>query len=166
MRTAIRTFGLLGLVCTLLSMPAHGQSPRYGTGLQVMGSTAVESVSPGFHFRTTLPITQDLSLGGSLGFAGFVFEGQANATYAFDPEVSLIVTIPNPSRSATYVLGGAGYHLPFGNQPPASGPSFHLGIGRIWALQDTTLFLEFTPALYVREQSAAGLFPIRGGVIF
>ena len=162
----LRTFALLSIFALLLSASAQGQSLRYGTGLQVMGSTAVASVSPGFHFRTTLLITQDLSLGGGLGLAGFVFEGQSNAVYAVDPEVSLIVTIPTPSRSATYLLGGGGYHVPFGNDPPASGPSFHLGLGRIWALQETTLFLEFTPALYVRDSSAGGLFPIRAGVIF
>ena len=166
MLRSFRTFLLLGIVGLLSLAPAQGQSLRYGTGLQVMGSTAVASVSPGFHFRTTLPITQDLSLGGGVGLAGFVFEGQVNASYALDPEISLVVTIPNPSRSATYLLGGGGYHVPFGNDPPASGPSFHLGLGRIWALQGTTLFLEFTPALYVRESSAAGLFPLRGGVIF
>ncbi|MEF8866479.1 MAG: hypothetical protein V5A20_12040, partial [Salinibacter sp.] len=60
----LRTFALLSIFAPLLSAPAQGQSLRYGTGLQVMGSTAVASVSPGFHFRTTLPITQDLSLGG------------------------------------------------------------------------------------------------------
>lgn len=162
----LRTLFLLGILGLLLAAPAQGQSLRYGTGLQVMGSTAVASVSPGFHFRTTLPITQDLSVGGGLGLAGFVFEGQTNAVYTLDPEVSLIVTIPSPSRSATYLLGGGGYHVPFGNDPPSSGPSFHLGLGRIWALQDTTIFLEFAPALYVRESSAAGLFPLRGGVIF
>ncbi|MBB4062771.1 hypothetical protein GGP80_002921 [Salinibacter ruber] len=162
----LRTFALLSIFALLLSASAQGQSLRYGTGLQVMGGTAVASVSPGFHFRTTLPITQDLSLGGGIGLAGFVFEGQADAVYAVDPEVSLIVTIPTPSRSATYLLGGGGYHVPFGNDPPASGPSFHLGLGRIWALQETTLFLEFTPALYVRDSSAGGLFPIRAGVIF
>lgn len=166
MLRSFRTLLLLGIVGLLSVAPAQGQSLRYGAGLQVLGSTAVASASPGFHFRTTLPITQDLSVGGGVGLAAFVFEGQTNAVYALDPEVSLIVTIPNPSRSATYLLGGGGYHVPFGNDPPANGPSFHLGIGRIWALQDTTLFLEFTPAIYVRENSAAGLFPLRGGVIF
>lgn len=131
-----------------------------------MGSTGVESVSPGFHFRTTLPVTQDLSLGGGLGIAAFVLEGQSRATYALDPEVSLIVTLPNPSKTATYLLGGAGYHLPFGSRNLAHGPSFHLGIGKIWVLQDTTLFLEASPSLYVQKEGTGFLLPVRAGVIF
>lgn len=166
MTAHIRTAILSGLLFLLAVGAGSAQSLRYGAGLQVMGSTAVKSVSPGFHVRTTLPITQDLSLGGGIGFAAFVLEGQSRATYALDPEASLIVTLPNPSKTATYLLGGAGYHLPFGNRELANGPSFHLGMGRIWVLQETTLFLEATPTLYVRENGAAGLLAIRAGVIF
>jgi len=155
------------LLALLLSVDAHAQDqPRYGVGFQVLGSTVEGNVGPGFRFRASAPLNQDVSLGLGTAFTGFIFEGRDDASFAFDPQASLIVTLPNTGSQSTYVLGGIGAYLPFGSTDADSAPTFHLGVGKVWLLNDSSFFAEFDPALYVGSDSTEVLLPIRVGVIF
>ena len=42
----------------------------------------------------------------------------------------------------------------------------HVGLGRLWSLRESTLFVELRPTLYVREAHADFVLPIRAGVVF
>jgi len=139
---------------------------RYGVGFQILGSTVENSVGPGFRFRASRPLTQDVSVGFGSAFTAFLFEGRDDASYAFDPQVSLIVTIPNTGRRGTYVQGGLGAYLPFGSIDADPAPTFHLGAGRVWELNESSFFVEVDPALYIGADSTDVLIPIRVGVIF
>ncbi len=147
--------------------PAQAQQqPRFGVGLQMMGTTVDDNVGPGLHFRTSVPINQDLSFGLGAGFTGYVLEGRDDAAYAFDPKASLIVTIPGSGRERLYVLGGAGAYVPFGQTTADSGPTFHAGIGKVWLLNESSFYVEFDPALFVGAQTTHVILPLRVGVIF
>ena len=135
----------------------------------MMGSTVVESVGTGVHFRTSFPMNRDLSLAVGTTLTGFLFQGQEEAVYAFDPEASLIVTLPDPSNSSPYFLGGAGLHVPIGAERyegVGAGPTFHLGLGKVWQQGATSLYVEIAPTLFFRRERTAILFPLRGGLIF
>jgi hypothetical protein len=158
-----------GLAAGLLAAgpAAHAQSsPRIGVGVQALGSTADENVGPGLRLRASAPINQDLSFAVGTGVTGFIFEGRDEASYSFDPQASLIVTLPVSGDQGLYFLGGAGAYLPVGETSADSGPTFHFGVGKVWLLRESSLFLEFDPAILVGEQETDVLFPLRLGVIF
>ena len=157
-----------------MSLDAHAQN-RYGGGLQVTGSTAAQGIGPALHFRTSFPMNRDFSLGLGGTLTGFFFEEET--AYALDTEASLIVTLPNPSRRSFYVLGGVGYHVPIGGHydvPSAvsgdatvgQGPTFHAGLGSVWQLTSTSLYLECSPTLFFRKERSDVLVPLRIGLIF
>jgi len=149
------------------SRPAEAQtSPRVGVGFQMMASTIEENVGPGVRFRVSAPINRDLSIAVGTAFTGYVLEGQDEANYAIDPTLSLIVTMPIDGRRGTYFLGGVGAYVPLGSFSNEAAPFFHFGFGRVWLLRDTSVFLEFSPALVISEDAADALFPLRVGVIF
>jgi len=123
-------------------------------------------MAPGFHLDAQLPITGGFSLVGGAGLSAFLLEGRTNGTYTFDPELTLKVTLPSRSKGATTVFGGAGYHIPFGPVIEGGGPTVHLGVGRIWTLRESTLFVDLVPTVVVHEQSIGVLMPLRAGVVF
>lgn len=150
-----------------ISMPAQAQQQtRFGLGLQAMGSTAENSVGPGVRFRVSAPINQEVSLGVGTGLTGYIFQGRDDASYAFDPQASIIVTLPGMGRESMYFLGGGGAYVPFASTTAESGPTFHLGVGKAWLLNESSLFFEFNPALLVGEEETKMLIPFRLGVIF
>jgi len=156
----------LGLLLGL-ELPAQAQQqPRFGVGLQLMGTTVDDNIGPGLRFRTSVPINQDISFGLGAGFTGYVLEGRDDAAYAFDPQASLIVTIPGSGRERLYVLGGAGAYVPFGQTTANSGPTFHVGVGKVWLLNESSFFFEFDPALFVGARKTHTVLPLRVGVIF
>jgi hypothetical protein len=169
LRTAVFAFALT-LTAALLAPPEvpAQSSPRFGTGLQLLGTTAGDNgnFGPGFRFRVSAPINRDLSFAIGTSFTGYIFEGQDEASYAVDPQASLVVTLPGRGSQSLYFLGGAGAYVPFGDTSADPGPTFHVGIGKVWLLQDTSLFLEFDPALLVGETQTDVLLPLRLGVIF
>ncbi len=158
---------LAGLLLLVSVRSADAQtSPRIGAGFQMMASTIEDNVGPGVRIRVSAPINRDLSIAVGTGFTGYVFEGQDDANYAIDPMLSMIVTLPVAGRRGTYFLGGIGAYVPLGDFSSEAAPFFHFGVGRVWLLQDTSIFFEFTPALVISEETAEGLFPVRVGVIF
>ncbi len=161
---------VVGLLFLSTDRATAQMETRYGGGLQMMGSSVVKSAGPGVHLRTSFPMNLDFSLAVGATVTGFLFEGSAQSSYALDPEVSLIVTLPDPSNSSPYFLGGAGAHLPIGAKnrygDVVAGPTFHFGIGNVWQLTTTSLYVEFAPTLFFRRDQTAVLFPLRGGVIF
>lgn len=181
MTTALRTLGialLLALAPSLFGPFLSGASfapadayaqdrPRFGAGVQLVGTSAGEgNFGPGFRFRVSAPINRDLSFAIGTSFTGYIFEGQDEASYAFDPQASLIVTLPGSGTESLYALGGAGAYVPFGETTADPGPTFHLGMGKVWLLQDTSVYAEVNPALIVGESETSLLFPVRLGVIF
>lgn len=161
--------GVLLALGLFLCVPdaAHAQQqPRYGVGLQLMGTTVDDNIGPGVRFRSSVPLTPDVSLGLGAGLTGYIFEGRSNAAYAFDPQASLIVTLPSSGPERSYVLGGGGAYVPFGETDAPSGPTLHAGIGKVWLLNQSSFFLEFDPALYIGKTSTNLILPIRAGIIF
>ena len=168
MRYLSTGLGLLLITVLLWSMaPTDTQAqdrPRFGVGFNSFVSTQ-DGFGPGIRFRVSSPINQDLSIGVGSGFTGFVLGGREDASYAFDPQISLIVTRTDTPTQGTYFLGGFGAYLPI-DTGSASAPTIHAGAGRVWLLQETSLFAEFNPALVIGEESAHGLFSFRFGIIF
>lgn len=164
------------VTCIVAVLLLFGETPtqaqfdnRYGGGLQMMGSTVTQSAGPGLHLRTSFPMNRELSLAVGTALTGFVLRGEDESGYALDPEVSLVVTLPDPSSSSTYFLGGAGAHIPIGSnryEDVVAGPTFHLGIGKVWQLGATSLYMELAPTLFFRRERTAVLMPLRGGIIF
>ncbi|PSQ96153.1 MAG: hypothetical protein BRD55_07770 [Bacteroidetes bacterium SW_9_63_38] len=166
----MRTLPVVVLVLGLLlgfSAPTHAQpEPRFGAGVQLMGTTVDDNFGPGVRLRSSVPLTQDVSFGLGAGFTGYIFEGRDDASYGFDPQASLIVTLPGRNRQRLYVMGGAGAYVPFGNTAAESGPTIHLGLGKVWLLNESSFFFEFDPALFIGKEQTQAVMPIRLGVIF
>jgi hypothetical protein len=164
-----RLLGSLVVLGILLgpALPAQAQDDqsRFGLGLQLLGSTAGDNVGPGLHFRASTPLNSDVSLAVGSGLTGFIFRGRDDSAFALDPQVSAIVSFSTANAQSTYVLGGAGAYVPFGDTDTDSGPTFNVGLGRAWLLQDSSLFFEFTPGVLVGAETTTLVVPLRVGVI-
>lgn len=165
MRTVLSSV-LLVLILGLASPVQAQQQPRFGVGLQMIGSTVDNNIGPGLRFRTSVPINQDISLGIGAGLNGFIFEGRDEAAYSFDPQGSLVVTLPGSGTQRLYVFGGGGAYVPFGETGAESGPTLHLGVGKVWLLNESSFFVEFDPALFIGQEATDVVLPLRLGVIF
>lgn len=166
MRRLLCFVSLLALTISFSPSAEAQQNPRFGVGIQALGSTADNTVGPGLRFRVSAPVNQEVSFGVGTGLTGYIFRGRDEASYAFDPQASIIVTLPGMGTQSMYFFGGGGAYVPFGNTPADSGPTFHLGVGKAWLLNESSLFVEFDPAILVGEERADMLFPFRVGVIF
>lgn len=153
----------------MLSLPgsvqAQNDQSRFGLGFHLLGSTASEYAGPGLHFRASTALNKDVSLALGSGLTGFIFQGRDDAAFALDPQLSAIVSFSTANAQNLYVLGGAGAYVPFGNINTESGPTFNLGIGRAWLLQESSLYFEFNPGLLVGEKKTHFVLPLRLGVI-
>ena len=167
-----RVFGLFIGVALLLSLPAptHAQSDssRFGLGLQLLGSTAGDNVGPGVHFRASTALNPDVSLALGSGLTGFIFRGRDDSAFALDPQLSAIVSFSTASTQSTYVIGGVGAYVPFGNLDSNvnGGPTLHFGVGKVWLLNESSFFLEVDPALFIGEEETNVILPLRAGGIF
>ena len=155
-----------GLMLSLAG-PAEAQErdSRFGLGLQTLWSTASGDIGPGFHFRASTPLNPDVSLAVGSGFTGFIFRGRDDSAFALDPQVSTIVSFSTKANQTTYALGGIGAYVPFGDTNTESGPTFNLGLGRAWLLQESSLFVEFNPGFLIGEESTTLVLPVRVGII-
>lgn len=172
MKSVCSTLGLLFqtfvLTATVLPDVAHAQTPpRFGIGFNSMLSSA-DGFGIGFRGRASAPVNRDVSIGIDLGFTGFVLGGRRNADYVFDPQLSAIVNLPQANDRAGYILFGLGGYVPVGNDTAnqQNGPTIHIGLGWVRALQETSLFYEINPALVVGESSVDIAIPLRIGIIF
>ena len=157
----------------LFAAPSFGQGiqPRFGAGFDALLSVASGDVLDsglglGVRGRASFPVNADLSVAVGAGFAGFVFGGRDDATYLFNPQVSGIVTLPRSPDWARYLIGGFGGFFPLGNSEAEGGPSLHLGLGWARPLNESSLYVEFDPALIIGESRTALVAAVRVGVIF
>lgn len=171
LRFFVRGLLLAALFVILLIPTAFAQEkppPRFGFGFNGMLST-VDGFGLGFRGRIAAPINTDLSAALDLGLTGFILGGRDDATYVFDPQVSMIVTLPFRGNEAPYLLGGVGAYLAFededSDENADGGPTIHLGFGRVQQLNATTIFYEINPALIVGETAVDLVLPFRIGVI-
>lgn len=156
---------VFGLALCCVS-PLHAQqNSRLGVGLQILGSTKDNNVGPGVRFRASTPVNQDLSLAVGSGFTGYIFRGRDDAAFALDPQASAILTFSAQGPESTYALAGAGAYVPFGETSGDSGPTFHLGGGKVWLLNESTFFFEFNPAFLIGKETTTLVLPVRAGVI-
>lgn len=139
--------------------------PRVGLGFNSVISTE-DGFGPGVRLRVSSPINRDLSIAIGSAFTGYILGGRDEASYALDPQVSLIVTRTDTPTQGTYFMGGAGAYLPINTETSTAAPTLHLGIGRVWLLEDTSVFAEFNPALVIGEDATSALLSLRFGVIF
>lgn len=144
----------------------QGQALRGRVSLQMQGSSIERSVAPGFHLDAQLPIVRGLSIVGGAGMSAFILEGRVDGTYTFDPELTLKITLPSASKGANTVFGGVGYHIPFGADAVEAAPTVHLGLGRIWTLRESTLFVDVSATAVVRTETIGLLMPLRAGIVF
>lgn len=143
---------------------AHAQT-RFGLGLAATGNSA-DGFGIGLHTRTSVPLNQDFSFGFDLTGTGFVVNGWRDGRYAFEPQVSGIVTLPSRNDRALYVLAGFGGYIPLTLEGPNDGgPTVHLGAGYVVLLNETTVYYEVNPALIIGEDRVDIGFPFRFGVI-
>jgi hypothetical protein len=170
MRPGSASIGIV--MATLLALcPAVAQGqvrerPPLGVAFNALLSST-EGLGIGLRIRASSPINSDLSLAFGGGISGFILQGRDDASYVFDPQVSMIITIPRARNAGTYMLGGFGAYLPFGNGSNGeAGPLIHFGVGWVQQLSETTVFYEVDPGLVVGSTSVSISLPVRVGVIF
>lgn len=159
----------VALVLLLFSVTgeAYGQGWFRGrVGLQMEGSTIEKSVAPGVHFDAKAQVAGRYSIIAGTGFAAYVLEGRRSGTYTFDPTLTLQITRPSRSLVANTFFVGGGAHYSFGDRGIGWAPSAHLGVGRLWALRESTLFVDLRPTVIIREQGVSLRMPLRAGVVF
>jgi len=165
----MRTLTLIALLFAGFGYsPVLGQQlPRFGLGLNTQVALP-DGLGIGAHGRVSAPVNADLSIMLDLAGTGFIFQGRRNATYILTPQVGVVVNINQQRyRDPIYLLAGFGGYLPV-NSPRSDqgGPTFHVGIGSVISLQETSLYYEVNPALIVGENRVGISLPIRMGIIF
>ena len=155
---------VLLLLGAIFPRSASGQSmnPRYGLGFSLLASTT-DGVGLGVRGRAAFPLNGNLSVAGDVGVTGFIFRGRDDAQYAFDPQVSLIVTLPGSDR-APYVMAGVGAYIT--TSSAEGGPFVHFGLGRAQLIGETSVYYEIDPAIVIENNDIQLTIPIRFGIIF
>ncbi len=161
---------LAALAALLMAAPtAHAQdaiTPRFGLALNGLISFE-DGLGLGLLGRASAPINADLSAAVDLGVTGFILQGRRDATYVVTPALSIIVNLPDYRNRLTYLTAGFGGYLPVNRDDETNGgPTFHLGVGQVMGLRETSLFYEVDPALIVAESKVSLALPFRLGVIF
>ena len=170
---ALRHLAVLSFLALLIAgSPGTAQAqdsdltPRFGLGMQGLISTE-DGFGLGLRGRASAPINADVSAAVDLGLTGFVLGGSDDAIYLFEPQLSAVVNLPSQGGRLPYVLAGLGGHYPLSNtERSVSGPVIHVGIGRVQALMDTSLYYEVNPGLVIGDDSVDLLIPVRIGLIF
>jgi len=163
---SLRSAGLV-LLLLLAAGQACGQGWFRGrVSLQMEGSTIEKSFAPGMHFDAMMQVGGQYSVVVGTGVAAYVIEGRRSGTYTFDPTLTLQLTRPSRSLGANIISLGGGYHYSSGNRGIGWAPSVHLGIGRLWTLRESTLFVDLRPTAVIREGGVSMRLPLRAGVVF
>jgi hypothetical protein len=163
------------LAVLLMTLPAaHAQTtsspPRFGAAFNGLVSLPDDGLGIGIRGRASLPLNADLSLALDLGGSGFILRGSRDATYVFEPQLSLIINLPNSrftnDRRFMYGLAGVGAYVPTGDEQAKGGPTIHGGIGWVVPLNETSMFYELDPALVIAPDRVGLAIPFRVGLIF
>ncbi len=167
--------GLTGILFILtvffaVAPDLHAQSfprPRLGVGLSTVVGTGDQAVGIGVDTRLAWVINSDFSIGTSANFVNYILRGRDEAAYFFHPTVTAIVTLDATDIRSPYLIFGLGANLTLGGDADSaeSGPSVNAGMGWVFSLQATSLYIELIPALIVVESSVEMQLPIRFGVI-
>ena len=149
---------LICLTVLLLIVPASYSQlvrPRVGVGMGVVGSTGANPFGLGLDTRLAFPINADLSISAGASFVNYVFQGRDGAAYFISPSISLIVTMNTAAPRSPYLVAGLGAYLPLAGdtEKDESGPIVEAGIGWVFGLQATSVYLEITPALVVARSA-------------
>ena len=160
---------ILLIVLGMIFLPSQTVSaqdlrPRYGIGVGTMYSSP-DGFGMGLHGRGALPLNADISTALDIGFTGFLFGGWRKANYIIEPQLSVVITMPPSGMSAGYLLFGAGVYLPTTRGAGEGGPTVHLGIGQVYSLRESSLFVEINPALIIKRDRLAFMIPLRTGII-
>ena len=167
---------LLSTLAVLLCLPAaHAQRsgstpPRIGAGFEAVVPILSDDVLPsypslGLRGRVALPVNADVSLAASLGVGAHLFEGRQDTEYVLNPQVEIIVTLPENRRGAVrYAFGGFGGFLPLDGG--GGGPTLQGGYGWAFPLQETSAFAEVNPSLVIGDDEVVPVIAARAGVIF
>lgn len=161
---------LVCLTVLLLIVPASYSQlvrPRVGVGMGVVGSTGANPFGLGLDTRLAFPINADLSISAGASFVNYVFQGRDGAAYFISPSISLIVTMNTEAPRSPYLVAGLGAYLPLAGdtEKNESGPIVEAGIGWVFGLQQTSVYLEITPALVVARSAVDMQIPVRVGII-
>ena len=163
----LRRFSFLVVFVVLCATSSWAQlsNARFGIGFNTLLSSE-DGLGMGFRGRISSAVNADLSLALDLGMSGFILNGRDDATYVFDPQASLIVTMPGVER-ASYLIAGLGAYINTNDKPNAlEGPTIHLGIGWVRALRESVLFYEIDPALIIGSSDGGVAIPFRTPIIF
>ena len=167
MERSLRGVGIGLALLLLLAGSAHGQGWFRGrAALQMQASSIEKSVAPGLHIDAHAQVAGRYSIAVGTGFSSYILEGRRSGTYTLAPKLSFKITRPSRSLGANTFSVGGGYHLPFGQRDVGRGPTVHFGIGRLWALRETTLFVDLRPTAVIRDETISLLLPLRAGVVF
>ncbi len=159
-------FAALMLAAGAPAAQAQESNTRFGLGVGATAST-VDGLGLGVRARVSAPLSRDLSLAADVGATGFILGGTEDAVTVLDPQVSAIINLPVRGDQLSYVMAGVGAHVPLANtERSESGPTLHAGYGRVYALQDNSIYWEVNPALLVGDDSVDLLVPVRLGIIF
>ncbi len=172
-----RPFAGAFLLTLLVAAPRVGQAqsttmapPRFGAAFNGLVSLPDDGIGLGLRGRASIPLNADLSFALDLGATGFVLRGSRNATYVFEPQLSLIVNMPNSKfttdRRFVYLIAGAGAYVPTGDSEAKGGPTIHGGVGWVVPLNETSVFYEIDPALVIAPDRVGLAIPFRVGLIF
>ena len=169
MLSALRSTLPILILIASLALPDRAEAQldrtRYGLGFNTLLSTD-SGLGFGFLGRASAPVNNDLSFAGDIGFTGFILKGREDATYLFEPQFSVIITLPGRAV-APYILGGIGAQVALSNRSNTeSGPTLHIGIGWVRPLEESTLFYEINPALVIGRDDVNLALPFRLGIIF
>lgn len=167
MERSLRSVGCGLVLLLLLAGSVKGQGWLRGrAALQMKASSIEKSVAPGLHFDAHAQVAGRYSIVAGMGISSYILEGRRSGTYTLAPKLSFKVTRPSRSMGANTFSVGGGYHVPFGQRDAGRGPTVHLGVGRLWALRETTLFVDLRPTAVIRNETTSFLLPLRAGVVF
>lgn len=140
---------------------------RLGVGMSAVMGTGDQAVGIGIDTRLAWVVNADLSIGTSANFVNYILKGRDDAAYFFHPTVTAIVTLNAANVRSPYLIFGLGANITLGGDADSaeSGPSINAGMGWTFALQATSLYVEFIPSLIVVESSVEMQLPVRFGVI-
>lgn len=170
MRRSLLLLLPLLLATSAASAQATMSPPRFGAAFNALVSLPDDGLGMGLRGRASIPLNADLSLALDLGASGFILRGSRDATYVVEPQLSLIINLPNArwttDKRFMYMLAGAGAYVPTGDEDAKGGPTIHGGVGWVMPLNETSVFYEIDPALVIAPDRVGLAIPFRVGLIF